>query len=237
MNRIISKVKFTFNSIFREITVPEYISWWVIRALLIWAIIACPASEKIMISINFLALFAMSLLRFFTGKDSFTWRISFRCQHIINAVELLGTFFNNFMHAGRWIPNFDRLIHLFSGPLAVIAGYYLFKACFKTKGQLKAASEPHAVTLFSCGFSFIIICLWEVMEFLGDFFTGTTNQGYNVGPSENEFWMTALGRFYAAGSAQYPLWDTMFDMIDAALTTAVAGLILYVVLKRHKKEM
>ena len=237
LKRITAKIKLTYKSIFREITVPEYISWWVIRALLLWAIIACPESEKIMISINFLALFAMSLLRFFAGKDSFAWRISMRCQHIINAVELLGTFFNNFLHAGRVVPNFDRLIHLLSGPLAVLAGYYIYKACFKTKEQMISAFDPRVASLFSCGFSFIIICLWEIMEFFGDFFTGTTNQGYNVSPSAHDFWNIVLGRFYAAGTAQYPLWDTMFDMIDAAITTAVASVVLYVVLKKLRKKL
>lgn len=236
MNRITSKIKFTFDSIFREITVPEYISWWIIRVLLVWAIIACPDSEKFMISVNFLALFAMSLLRFLAGKDSFAQRISFRCQHIINLVELLGTFFNNFLDAGHYIQNFDRLIHLLSGPLAVMAGYYLYKACFKTKEEFITALNPRVASMFSSGFSFIIICLWEFMEFFGDFFTGTTNQGYNCSPSKNEFWSLVLGRFHAAGAAQYPLWDTMFDMVDAAVTTAVAAVILYAVLKRRIKR-
>ena len=44
LKRITAKIKLTYKSIFREITVPEYISWWVIRALLLWAIIACPES-------------------------------------------------------------------------------------------------------------------------------------------------------------------------------------------------
>lgn len=231
-----SKIKITFNSIFREITVPEYISWWIVRILLIWAIIACPESEKVMISINFLALFAMSLLRFFVRKDRLVWRISLRCQHIINIIELLGTFFNNFLHVGSFIPNFDRLIHLVSGPMAVVAGYYLYKACFKTKEQFISASDSRVATLFSCGFSFIVICLWEIMEFLGDFFTGSTNQGYNISPSENEFWNIVLGRFHAGGAAQYPLWDTMFDMIDAAVTTAAAALVMYAFLNIRSKK-
>lgn len=236
MNRIISKIKYTFNSIFKEISVAEYISWWVVRILLIWAIIACPQSEKIMISINLLALFAMSLLRFLAGKDSFASRISFRCQHIINLVEFLGTFLNNFINAGKYVPNFDRLIHLASGPLAVIAGYYLYKACFQTKDKFELAFEPRVVTLFSSGFSFMIICLWEFMEFFGDFFTGTTNQGYNCSPSQNEFWNVVLGKFHVAGTAQYPLWDTMFDMVDAAVATAAAAVIMYAVLKHRKKK-
>lgn len=236
MNRITAKIKYTFNSIFKEISVAEYVSWWIIRVLLLWAIIACPQSEKIMISINFLALFAMPLLRFLAGKDSFASRISFRCQHIINIVEFLGTFLNNFLDAGHYINRFDRLIHLFSGPLAVLAGYYLFKACFKTEKKFRLASEPSVVSLFSCGFSFMIICLWEFMEYFGDFFTGTTNQGYNISPSEKEFWYVLLNRVHVAGAAQYPLWDTMFDMFDAAVTTAVAAAVLYCILKSKKKK-
>ena len=236
MNRIISKAKYTFHSVFEEITVPEYISWWIVRVLLIWAIIACPQSEKIMISINFLALFAMSLLRFLAGKDSFASRINFRCQHIINVVEFLGTFLNNFLNIGHYINRFDRLIHVFSGPLAVIAGYYIFKACFKTEKKFKAAAEPGSTSLFCCGFSFIIICLWEFMEYFGDFFTGTTNQGYNISPSEKEFWYVLLNRFHAAGAAQYPIWDTMFDMFDAAITTAIATVVLYLILRTRNKK-
>ena len=236
MSRIVSKIKFTFDSIFKEITVPEYIGWWVIRALLVWAVIACPQSEKFMISVNLLALFAMSLLRFLAGKESYASRISFRCQHIINLVEFLGTFLNNFLHAGRYVPSFDRLIHLISGSLAVIAGYYLYKACFQTKEKFELAFEPRVVTFFSSGFSFMIICLWEFIEFFGDFFTGTTNQGYNCSPSEREFWKIVLGRFHVAAEAQYPLWDTMFDMVDAAVATAVTAVIMYAVLNRRKKK-
>ena len=237
VNRIISKIKYTFNSIFKEISVAEYISWWVVRVLLIWAIIACPQSEKIMISINFLALFAMSLLRFLASKDGFASRISFRCQHIINIIEFLGTFLHNFLNVGKYIDNFDRILHVASGPLVVIAGYYILKACCKTEEQRKIVLEPRAASLFCCGFSFIVICLWEFMEFFGDLLFGSTNQGYNCTPSNDEFWYIVFNRFNAAGAEQYPLWDTMFDMFDAAITTAIATVIMYLVLRSRRKKI
>ena len=41
------------------------------------------------------------------------------------------------------------------------------------------------------------------------------------------------------GEGQFPLWDTMMDMIDAAFTTIISAIVMYAVLKlteKHKEK-
>lgn len=235
--RFVNKIKYVWNKTRSEITTAEYISFWIVRILLIISIIL--ASDKTYVLLhtaNLPAAFAMSLFYFIFPKDSFFGRLDLRCQHIINFFEVLGTFCGHILNAYAYIPKYDRLLHFFSGVAGVIAGYYIYKA-FVTKDRSIKSLNPEAATFASVSFSFMIISLWEVQEFISDYYIGSQNQGYYYAPGENDIFFKIFGDGANRGLGQYPLWDTMMDMMDASLTTAAAGIVLYIILRAIKKKV
>lgn len=203
--------------------------------MLLYVVIFCAESERVMCFINMLALYAVSFIRLIAPKNSFFARLSFRCQHIINFIEIIGTFFGNFLNAYAVIFKYDRWLHLLSGPLAVLAGYYVIRAIISTPTQTKKPT-PALASSFSLCFSFLIICMWEITEFLGDYFFGSQNQSFYYAPFDDDIWFRIFGNGALHGEGQFPLWDTMMDMIDAAWTTFVAAIVLYAVLKLIEKR-
>lgn len=238
--RFINRIKSTFNQVFDDISVFEYILWWVARIMLLCAVIfAQNNAYRLLDSVNMLTAYSMSVIRFIAPKKSFIARIDFRVQHLINIMEILGTFFGHLLQAYSYVAKYDRYLHFLSGPLVLIGGYYIYKA-FETKdGKENYRPNPATATFSACGFSFAVITLWEIQEFVSDFFIGSQNQGFYYAPFDDDIWFKIFG--YGAGnSGQYPLWDTMMDMIDATLTTVLAAIALYIVLvfikKRKEKE-
>lgn len=240
--RFVNRVKETFRQVFEDMTVFEYVLWWIVRIMLLCAVIFAENNAyRLLDSINMLAAYAMSIIRFIAPRKSFIARLDFRVQHLINIMELLGTFFGHLLKAYSVVPKYDRYLHFLSGPLVLIGGYYIYKA-FETKhGKENYRPNPSTATFAATGFSFMVIALWEIQEFVSDFFLGSQNQGFYYAPFDDDIWYKIFG--YGAGNeGQLPLWDTMMDMIDATLTTAIAAAVLYFVLyflnkKRDQKAI
>lgn len=234
--KIKSKIKYVWHRIFEDITVPEYISWWVVRVMLLCSVIfAKDKSYMILDSINMLAAYAMSFLLFIAPRKSFIARLNLRCQHIINLLEILGTFMGHLLNVYAYVSKYDRILHFISGFAGVIAGYYIYKALEEKDGKLKYL-RPTTATFASVSFSFMIMVLWEIQEFFSDFFIGSQNQGYNYAPGEDDIFFKVFGHGANGGVSQFPLWDTMMDIMDATLTTAISAVVLYVILVRIKNK-
>ena len=235
--RFKNKVKYVWQRIFDEITVGEYVSWWIVRIILFFCIIfAADKSYMLLHAVNFPTAFALPLLCFIFPKNSFFGRLNLRCQHIINFFEILGTFFGHILNAYAHVAKYDRLLHIFSGAAGVIIGYYVYKA-FVAKDEHVKYLNPEATTISSVSFSFMIMVLWEIQEFISDFYIGSQNQGYYYAPGENDIFFKIFGDGARRGEGQYPLWDTMMDMIDATVTTVIAGIVLYIILRVIKKKV
>ncbi len=81
------------------------------------------------------------------------------------------------------------------------------------------------------GFSFAAIVIWEIFEFMADFFiAGSTNQGYSDSPDFDMLFFKIFGQG-AGNVGQYPLFDTLFDMI-AAVVGIVAAIIGFLVVSK-----
>ena len=80
---------------------------------------------------------------------------------------------------------------------------------------------------------------WEVFEFFGDFLFGSANQGFYWGPSEDSFFFKVFG--HGAGNTMlYYLFDTVYDVLLAFVTTVLSVVWLYIILlkglKVHKAD-
>ena len=81
--------------------------------------------------------------------------------------------------------------------------------------------------------------MWEITEFVGDYLFGTQNQSFYYAPFDDDIWFKIFGHGALGGEGQFPLWDTMIDMIDATLATIVSAVVLYAVLRlleKHKEK-
>lgn len=203
--KIKRKFKVVWKQLFEEITVAEYIAWWVVRILLLISVLTADTSSRMLLDfINMLAAYALPFFRLLAPEKSIVRRIDFRCQHLINFMEFLGTFFGHCLNVYESIPKYDRILHAISGPVAVIGGYYLYKAFESKGGKHKYRIEPATATYSSVSFSFVIIVGWEITEFLGDYFTGSTCQGYWYAPAENDIWFRIFGSGYNGGKVNFP---------------------------------
>ncbi len=219
-----------WHGIFEEMSVVEYISWWVVRLLFIYAVIMhTDERQRVLCAVNMLALYAVSLLHFVAPKNSLFANLPYRAQHVINLMEIFGSFLGNFIDLYSVIPKYDRILHAVSGPVAAIGGYFIYKAVLKKEKHLESIS-PLMGTLFGTFFSFMIIPLWEITEFMGDFLWGSANQSYWYAPADDDIFYKIFGHGKVTDGGQLPLWDTMMDMIDASLTTIVFAFIMYAVL-------
>lgn len=233
------RIKSTFFDIFKEITVPEYISWWVIRILFIYAaIMHTDERQRVLCLINMLALYAIPFFRFIFPKNSIFGNLSYRTQHIINFMEFFGSYLGNYIDMHSKVAKYDRILHYLSGIAAVYGGYLIYKAILKKEHKEESHSALLGSTYGMC-FSFMIIPLWEITEFFGDFFYGTANQGYWYAPYDDDIFYRVFGHGAVTDGGQLPLWDTMMDMIDATVTTIGSAIVLYIVLviiDKHKKK-
>lgn len=231
-----NRVKQTWDQMFTEINKVDYFFFWVARILLLCAVVfARTPAYASLDSLNFLATFAISILRFFAGGKTFIGRIDFRIQHIINVFEVFGIFGGHLINMYQYVEHFDRHLHWLAGYLVVIAGYYLYKAFEMKNGKENYILNPQTAAMFSFGTSFFLIVAWEFSEFISDFFIGSNNQGYTFTPVYDEWWFKLFGKG-AGAEGQFPLFDTMFDMLDAAVATIIATVILYLVLVRKNKK-
>lgn len=240
LNFLKNRIKSTFSDIFKEITIPEYISWWVIRIMFIYAaIMHTDERQRVLCLINMLALYAIPFFRFIFPKNSLFGTLSYRAQHIINFMEFFGSFLGNYIDMHAKVAKYDRILHYLSGVAAVYAGYLIYKAILK-KEHKEDSHSPLLGSTYGMCFSFMIIPLWEITEFFGDFFYGTANQGYWYAPADDDIFYRVFGHGAVTDGGQLPLWDTMMDMIDATVTTIGSAIVLYIVLviidKKKKKK-
>lgn len=242
-----SKDKFSFNALPKKMTDKVYteadkikaetniydiLTWWLTRAVMMYAAILMEDPlEKVLIIANLLATFAISLLHLVFPKDSLFCKINYRMQSWICLIVFTGSYMGNFIFVYNNLPRFDLFLHFISGPIAVAGGYYAAKTFLKPDSR-------HNILLISV-YAFCLSCFimpfWEVFEFCGDFLFGTANQGFYWVPSDNSFFFKIFG--HGAGNTMlYYLFDTVYDVLLALLTTVISTVWLYLSLIKNMRK-
>ena len=94
-----------------------------------------------------------------------------------------------------------------------------------------------AIKTFSgVGFSFIVMVVWELIEFFADYYIlGSNNQGYYKYPDDSMIFVKIFG--YSKNLPDNAaVMDTNVDMFYAVVGCAVCAAILYLVLKRAERK-
>lgn len=234
-----------FKRIFTNVKKSELIYWWILRGLMIYALIDTIINGKdysgsnppIQIAANLVGMFAYEIIQFFPQK-SILRKFSPRFQNITALGFLLGSFGGAYLNLYYALPMYDKILHATGTAEGVYIGYELTCAM-----QLKYKKEcpPQIAALNSLGMGFVLASGWELFEFIYDQFFGGDAQHWNIdnaireagGKVENIFCMFKFDDIELF-IQRFPIMDTMCDIV----MNFVGGLIMYFILKafpyRHR---
>lgn len=216
----------------QQTNICDIMLWWIVRALMLHAFITMEnRAEATLLLVNFLGTVAITVIHIIAPSDSFLGRINYRIQTLLTIMVFIGSYCGNYVFLYNIISRYDLFLHFVSGAIAVTAGYYIARV-FVSAGNKK---ENILIVLFAFSFSLMIIPVHEMIEFIGDFIWGTSNQGFYWGPADDSFFFKLFG--HGAGNTQlYYLFDTMYDALLASSSTLVMALTLYGFVKHDRKN-
>ncbi len=220
------------NKLMKDCSVADILFWWCTRAVMLYAFIVMEnRAEATLLCANLIATFAITLVHIVFPEGTFFSRISYRTQSLITVIVFLGSYCGNYVWIYNIVPRFDLFLHLISGVLCVMGGYYIALTLIKPDN----GKNIFIITAFAFLFSCFIMPAWEISEFIGDFIWGSTNQGFYWGPTDESFLFKVFGRG-AYNTALYPLYDTFYDVLLAMVTTVPTAACVYAFLFAGSKN-
>lgn len=222
--RITDKIYNEVDKIKADTNICDILIWWTTRSAMIYAIISMEdVAEKILMAANLLGTFAITLMHLLFKTDSLFCKISYRVQSWVCLIVFTGSYMGHYTFVYNHLPRFDLFLHFISGFITVAAGYYAAKTFMKPDNR-------HNILLI-CVYAFcvsgFIMPFWEVFEFVGDFIFGSANQGFYWAPSDNSFFFKVFGHG-VGNTTLYYLFDTIYDVLLAILTTVISTVWLYI---------
>ena len=224
--RIMAKYDAEMNKLTRETNLADRMIWWCVRALMLHAFLTMEnRAEATLLLVNFLGTIAITVLHIFAPTESFLGRISYRVQTLLTIIVFWGSYGGNYIFLYAFIDRFDKKLHFLSGIICVLAAYYLASEFIGKKSK----GGRVLIGIFAVVFSFMIIPVHEMTEFIGDFLWGTVNQGYRWIPEADSTFYRIFG-FGAENIALNSVFDTMNDALFAASSTIASMIPLSVYL-------
>ncbi|MGI6744684.1 MAG: hypothetical protein BWY46_00445 [Firmicutes bacterium ADurb.Bin300] len=228
-----------FRQFRKEVSLPEYIIWWIIRGLMIYALCRQMSNPDVLIinclaiAGNLLATFTVILGRIIFPKFFFLGRLPYILQRYITLPVFLGCFFGQYMHFYSRYSSYDKWLHLIAGFIGVFIGYHVMMAMKHNKRLV----PPFIASFVSFGFSCFISVAWEIFEFIFDFyFASSYNQNYRWNPDPDNLFFKIFGE--GAGNAgQVALYDTMFDVIIGVIGAIIGGIVIWPYVKHEMKKI
>lgn len=231
--------RYEYKQLRGEISPIEYILWWTVRALMIYALyssIKNPDRDflyRLTIFGNLSATFTVLLGRVLFPKFLFLGRLPYSVQRFITFHVLLGSFFGQYVGFYWRIPTYDKWLHLVLGVTGVFIGYHVMM-CMKHNNR---PVSPFIASFSGFGFSCFLSVAWEIFEFMTDYYiAGSTNQNYRWAPEPDMFFFKIFG-LGAQNTGQAALYDTMIDTILGLTGAVIGGIIIWPYVKRHGKKL
>lgn len=198
---------------------PIYISWWIMRALMLVAFVMNFKGENVIvtgqihIAVCFLASFLWELSLSMPKKSLFRL-IPSSIHTVINIGLTISAVLGVWLDMYYGFILFDPLIQAFFGFVSVLYGYEIAYAMVKKE---HFAATKAMIFYAAFGVSFILFNIWELGEFFSDQLIGHISGQ----PGNAQFWSVALaegtaregGVIPALVEERVPLMDIMLDVI------------------------
>ncbi len=225
------------NSILSNVKKSELIYWWILRGLMIFALIDTLINGKdysgsnppIQILANLVGMFAYEIIQLFP-QNSLLRKLSPRFQNITALGFLLGSFGGAYLNFYYIIPMYDKILHATGTAEGVYIGYELTCAM---QLKLKKECPPQIASTCGLGIGFVLASGWELFEFIYDQFFGGDAQHWNLqnaidtagGKIEDVFQMFPIDDMEIFAQ-RFSLMDTMGDIV----MNFVGGFIMFFIL-------
>lgn len=217
----------------------EYASWWLLRLLMVGALIykrieLGPGFDMtiLQLGLNLLACFTITLVRLILIPKKIVCKLPFRCQTYLNMLIFFASFCGHGLNCIHDVMSWDKLLHLLTGLLFVFIGNELLRMFMRADDKM----SPLLQTFTAFGFSNIAIVIWEIFEFFVDYYwPESCNQAYNISPDRDPWFFKIFG-MGAQNENQWAVFDTCVDMLCAFLTSVLGAVILLVYLYRKEKK-
>lgn len=239
--------KSEINALREGVTTAEYIFWWVLRigqtVMLIYRYkLNGPGSVTVLImTLNLIATFAVPLVRLLLFPKRIFTKVPFRCQSWINLIIVFASFLGHGFNWSYSVTSWDKILHVMMGSVALLIGNELI-VHFLRKGD---RVSPLLRTLNATGFSFFAIVIWEVYEFIIDYYWPESgNMAYRMPENDPSVQDPFFVWLYGGPSPNFEsglasLFDTLTDMICAVggIIPVMIGLYLFLRHKENKELM
>ena len=239
MNKIKGFIKNEISCLKKEISIFEYIFWWLLRIAMA-AALAYRYNEDsdslvvLLLELNLLATFTVPLIRLLLFPKAFFARLPFRCQTWLNLLITFASFMSHGLNFNHDITSWDKILHTMAGFFLVLIGNEIVEPLLR-KGD--RASKGFRI-LTATGFSFFAMVAWEIYEFIVDYnWFESSNMAYGIDPDRDPFFIWLFGGRSANFEAGFAaLFDTVIDMLCAVAGTIAAIIFLAVYLRIKEKR-
>lgn len=228
MDRVKNFIKDEAAALKSELSGPEYILWWLVRAAQIFVLVRLaikdPANNNVvLLSLNLLATFTVPLVRLLLFPKRIFKRLSFHSQTWLNVMVFFGSFLAQGLEWNHKITSWDKVLHLISGAIVVFIGDGITGMFLDNRDKISPLFRSYA----GVGFSFIAVVLWEVFEFFADYYiVDSSNQAYNINPERDRFFFMIFG-YGVQNENQWRVFDTNVDMMCAIVGCIPAAVALW----------
>ncbi len=230
-SRCKDKFIYEVDKVRAETSIFDILLWWSVRIVMLYAFVVMEnRAEATLLFVNFLGTVAISAIHFVTPKDSMFCKINYRVQTLLCIIVFLGSYVGNYIWIYGIVSRFDSLLHFISGFISFSAGYYVAVTLVKTGTR----RENISVCIFALAFSFTIVPIHEVVEFVGDYIWGTANQGFLWEPNDSILLYRLFGRGIG-NELLIRIYDTMYDMVLASTTSVISFCLLLFNMERKRK--
>jgi len=187
--------------------------------------------DTLQLWVNVLLSYIFTIFKFFPKEKFIFSRFSFRLETIALILNLVTTYFGNYLNLYYTLPAWDMIVHFCGGIVGVYFGYEFTVAAAKKQKEFR----PIVGVICGIGWCSWAAIFWEIFEFNYDQFTGSNIQHWSLVLSGN----LAKGvEFYSFGAhpERYALFDTMTDLMCGFYGALIGGVIVFIWLSKRIKK-
>lgn len=227
------KIAFEIEKVREQTNTADMLLWWCIRIFMVYAFLTIEnKAEGVLLLVVSLGTFAITAIHLIFPKESIFCKINYRVQTLLCIIVFLGSYCGNYINLYAYTSRFDTLLHFVSGFISATAGYYIGLTLVKPLNR----KENLALCLFALAFSMTVIPIHEMVEFIGDYIWGTTNQGFMWDPLPEDVMLYKVFGHGAGKLILLKFYDTMYDMVLATTSALMSFVYMFFFLEKKRKN-